>query len=131
MLFQLMIIVGSVELGLAHGVPGCVGRPCLSGSSTARIGDKMAMGVTQRGCGRSFLVGCPAWGRQLQGCWELAAGSSVGRARRQVLRRRAQAAGARTWSPRLRRVWWQRRASLRATDSSASWPSRRVLTCWK
>ena len=34
--FQLMIIVGSVELGLAHGVPGCVGRPCLSGSSTAR-----------------------------------------------------------------------------------------------
>lgn len=34
--FQLMIIIGSVELGLAHGVPGCVGRPCLSGSSIAR-----------------------------------------------------------------------------------------------
>ena len=110
---------------------GVSGAPAYLGPRPRGIGDKMAIGVTQRGCGRSFLVGCPAWGRQLQGCWELAAGSSVGRARRQVLRCRAQAAGARTWSPRLRRVWWQRRASLRATDSSASWPSRRVLTCWK
>ena len=42
-----------------------------------------------------------------------------------------QAAGARTWSSRLRRVWWQRRASLRAIDSSANWPPRRALTCWK
>jgi hypothetical protein len=57
---------------------GVSGAPAYLGPRPRGIGDKMAIGVTQRGCGRSLLVGCPAWGRQLQGCWELAAGSSVG-----------------------------------------------------
>src|SRR3982751_4113392 len=99
--------------------------------ASAGAGDKMAIGVSRRV--RPLILGRlsgagPAATRLL----ELAAGSSVGRARNarpEVAG--TQAAGARTWSSRLRRVWWQRRASLRAIDNNASCPPRRALTCWK
>ena len=108
-------------------VSGCVGRPCLSGCSATegpatRWRSGCLDGVRPLVLGRLFRRA----GRQQQGCRELTAGSSVHRARHAVSGAArsgggdSQAAGARTWSSRLRSVWWQRRASFRAMDSNAS-----------
>ena len=115
-----------------RGSPGCVGRPCFSGCSAPRKGPatRWRWGVSTGAAARSWSA-VRREDRQQQGCW------SWPRVHRRVGAERAprgpgtQAAGARTWSSRLRRVWWHRRASLRAIDSNASWPSRRDLTCWK
>jgi hypothetical protein len=58
-------------------------------------GDKMAIGVSRRARPLG-LVGCPARGRQRQGCRELAGGSSVGRAR--YKRRQRVRAARKGWS---------------------------------
>ena len=68
------------------------GAPAYLGARPAGAGDKMAIGVSRRV--RPLILGrLSGAGRQQQGCWELAAGSSVGRARN-ARPAGAQAAGA-------------------------------------
>jgi hypothetical protein len=45
--------------------------------------------------------------------------------------RQTAGTGSQAWSPRARRVWWTRRASLRATEITPRWPSARRLTARK
>jgi hypothetical protein len=119
-------------LGLAAGFPGASGAPAYLGARPgARVRRQDGDGGVSTGAAARSWSAVQREGRQQQGCRELTAGSSVDRARHAARGVHGQAAGARTWSSRLRRVWWQRRASLRAIDSSASWPPRRALTCWK
>src|SRR5437763_13035799 len=112
--------VGGAVTGapVASGAPAYLGARTLDGS-----GDKMAIGVSRRSV-RPLVLGRLSSGLAATGLPGAGRGSSVGRARDAGPARVGQAAGASTSSPRLRRVWWQRRASLGATDSNASWPSR-------
>jgi len=111
---------------------GASGAPAYLGARPgARVRRQDGDRGVSTGCGRSFLVGCPAHRPAATGLPGADRGFIGCSGATRSLGVRGQAAGARTWSSRLRRVWWQRRASLRAIDSSANWPPRRALTCWK
>ena len=110
----LIWVLGSSEGAsdkMAIGVSGRV-RPLILG----RLSGARPAATGLLGAGRGFIGGSGAE------CALRDPGDSGGG---------AQAAAASTWSSRLRRVWWQRRASLRAIDNNASCPSRRALTRWK
>jgi hypothetical protein len=80
-------------------------------------------GDPERVCGRSFCKRLAGAGRQ-QGTLGAGRGfTSCGRWRGTGVQ--SSFAGVQAWSPSARRVWWQRRTSLRATDRVArSEPSR-------
>src|SRR6266545_3655320 len=74
-------------------------------------------------------VKCPA-GRQAHWwSWPQIIRSTGEQARR--AHRQTTGTGWKAWSPRARRVWWTRRASLRATEITPRWPSARRLTARK
>ncbi len=74
-------------------------------------------------------VKCPA-GRQAHWwSWPQIIRSTGEKARR--AHRQTAGTGSQAWSPRARRVWWTRRASLRATEITPRWPSARRLTARK
>ena len=128
-----MSVVGSGSGGRVCGWVVPCGGPSLLGCSPVGGGDVMVMGCPG-GCGRSFsnrrfhlmelCRGTLGAGRGssvlgLGNYWWVsfqAAGSSSGRGRLEV-------GSSRAWSPRARRMWWQRRVILRATDRVAIlWP---------
>src|SRR6266545_2703978 len=91
-------------------------------------GDVMVHPVVPQSAAAAVLGGCPADGAESR--WqagtlvELAADiGSMGANPTRGLH--GQAAGCQAWSPRARRVWWIRRASLRATEMTPRWPSAR------
>lgn len=87
-------------------------------------------GVPREGCGRSVFGGCPARAGMALGLLEQAAGHRVGDSCTGT-RRVGHAASVQASSPRLRRVWWQRRANLRAIVNAARCAPSRALNAFQ